>query len=494
MGRTLHVVIPPLVATLIGAALSVLAFPPFGPGILIVPGIAFFMYALRTVATRAAGFWTGLLYGLAFFGGLMWWLGELELLALILVPLQALFFAIYGWGLAGNRDTDPVWWFIYAAGGWALMEVIRYRFPVGGQEWGAAGYALSDNLYLRLPAEAVGTSGLTVVVGVFAAMITLAMDRSWDRRLRWVVLLPIAVVVASIPSIVTVHDAGPFPVAIVQGSTPCPFEHCPPDERLRTFEQHLDLTQTIEPGTVELVVWPESSSGSTNADPVLNDEIREAIADQARRIGAAILVGSDRIVGDDEFINANVLFDSEGEIVGEYRKQHPVPFGEYIPARPLFEWIPALDQVPRDMIPGEAPIVFDLGAIELGSVISWEGGFSRYALQHRRAGANVLAVTTNKASYGPDAPTSEQFIGMTRMRAVELGIPVIHAAVTGKSTVIDYQGEFASTTETGEMVVFYGDVGSSTSTLFSTIGDLVMYLAALVFVVLWVRNRRLVAS
>ena len=48
------------------------------------------------------------------------------------------------------------------------------------------------------------------------------------------------------------------------------------------------------------------------------------------------------------------MFGPDGRIVGEYRKRHPVPFGEYIPARPLFEWIPALDQVPRDMIAGDS--------------------------------------------------------------------------------------------------------------------------------------------
>jgi apolipoprotein N-acyltransferase len=130
----------------------------------------------------------------------------------------------------------------------------------------------------------------------------------------------------------------------------------------------------------------------------------------------------------------------------------------------------------------------------LGSVISWEGGFSRYALQHRRAGANLLVVATNKSSYGPDAPTSDQFIGMTRMRAVELGIPVIHAAVTGKSTIIDYQGSFDETTETGGSVVLFGDAGLSTSTIFSTIGDSFIYLAAaLGLFTIW-RSRTLVGS
>jgi apolipoprotein N-acyltransferase len=483
-----------VVACLIGVALSVLAFPPFGPGVLIVPGIAFLFYALRFAGSRSRGFWMGLLYGLAFFGGLMWWLGELELLALILVPVQAVFFAVYGWWLAGHGNAPPVRWFVLAVGGWALMEVVRYRFPVGGQEWGAAGYALSDMLYLRMPASAVGTSGLTVLVVVFAAMIALAMAGSWDRRLLWALLLPVAAVAAAVPSMITVTDAGPFPVAVTQGSTPCPFEHCPPNERLRTFEQHLALTETIEPGSVNLVVWPESSTGSTNADPVLNDEVREAIAAQARRIGAAILVGGDRVIGDEQFINANVFFNAEGEVVGEYRKQHPVPFGEYVPWRPVFDWIPALDRVPRDMVPGDGPVVFDIGAIQLGSVISWEGGFSRYALQHRRAGANLLAVTTNTASYGPDAPTSDQFIGMTRMRAVELGIPVVHAAVTGKSTVIDRQGSFDSTTATGESVILYGDGSQSTTTIYSTIGDAVMFLAAAAGVVTVWRERTLVGS
>lgn len=484
----------PVLFAVAGAAVSVLAFPPFGPGVLILPGITLFLIALRWCDSRSQGLWVGAVYGLVFFGGLMWWLAELELLALILVPVQALFPALYGWWLAGKAERDSVHWVPLAVGGWAVMELVRYHFPVGGQEWGGAGYALSDNLYTRLPAAAVGTSGLTLLVVLLAAMAAVALTGRWDHRLGWAALVPLAAVVAALPSIGTRFDAGPVPVAIVQGSTPCPFEHCPPNERLRTFEKHLELSETIEPGSVDLVVWPESSTGSSNADPVLNDEIRTAIGEQARRIGAAILVGGDRSVGDDEFINANVFFDAEGVIVGEYRKQHAVPFGEYIPARPLFDWIPALDRVPRDMVPGDGPVVFEAEPIELGSVISWEGGFSRYALQHRRAGANVLAVTTNTASYGADAPTSDQFMGMTRMRAVELGVPVVHAAVTGKSTVIDHQGSFGETTEAGESVIFYGDVGQSTWTIFSTIGDAILYLGVALALFMGWHSRTLVGS
>lgn len=482
--RTLPPVKTVLVA-LAGAALSVLAFPPFGPGALIVPGTALFLLALHRASGPREGLLAGLSFGLAFFGGLMWWLSQLELIALVLVPVQALFFAGYGWWIARWNDRKPLHWVSMAVGSWAVFELVRYRFPVGGQEWGAAGYALSDNLVTRLPAALVGTSGLTVLVVLVGAEIAAAVfARSW----RWGAAAFGTVVLLLVPALMlgsSSLDGSEVPVAIVQGSTPCPFEHCPPDERLRTFQQHLALTDTIDPGSVDLVVWPESSTGSTNADPVLNQEIREAIGAQARRIGAPLLIGGDRVVSESEFINANVVFDETGDIVGEYRKQHAVPFGEYIPLRPLFEWIPALDRVPRDMVPGDGPVVFAFPVFDLGSVISWEGGFSRYSLEHRRLGADLMVVATNKSSYGPVAPTSDQFIGMTRMRAVELGVPVVHAAVTGKSTVIDARGSFSETTRTGESVVFYGVAGPSTTTPYVRIGDLVMWLAAVGGLIVW---------
>ncbi len=491
-GRTLLAVMAVLLA-LSGAILSVLAFPPFGPGLLVIPGISLFLLALRQTSSRGRGFWVGAVYGIAFYGGFMWWLAQLELIALVLVPVQALFLAIYGWWLVRYNDESPGRWLMLAVGGWAVMELIRYHFPVGGLEWGAAGYALSDNLTTRLPAAVVGTTGLTVIVVAVAALVAQAVI----RRHGWATLAGGAVIVVVLGGALTWVgvqarlDVGP-PVTIVQGSTPCPFVHCPPNERLRTYEQHLELTRTIEPGSTSFVVWSEGSTGSTNADPVLNPEIREAISTEVRRIGAPFLIGGDRIISDTHWINANVFFDADGEIVDEYRKQHPVPFGEYIPLRPLFEWIPALDRVPRDMIPGEGPVIFP-GSI--GSVISFEGGFSRYALETRRAGAELMVVATNEASYGPDAPTADQFIGMTRMRAVELGVPVIHAAVTGKSTIIDVDGSIHDTTGLGTQEILIGEYrNADLDTPYTATGDLVMYLAAILAIVGWSQASSLVGS
>lgn len=474
-----------------GAVLSVLAFPRLGPGWLILPGVALFLAGLHTARSRGQGLLYGALFGLAFFGGLIWWFSELGLIAVIpLVILQAAFLAAYGWWLSKYNDRASGTWFLLAVGGWALMELIRYHFPFNGFEWGATGYALSDQAWARALAPLYGTTGVTVMV-VMTAAIVVALIR---KPRNWWLLLPI-------PALLLAFWASTFQresevlagveVAVVQGSTPCPFEHCPPDERLRIFEQHLELTKTIEPGSVFLVVWSEGSTGSSNADPVQNPEIGAAIGAEARRIGAWFLVGSDRPISDTHWENVNVVFNPEGEIVGEYRKQHPVPFGEYIPFRPVFEWIPDLDQVPRDMIPGDGPVVFNLRPdIQMGSVISFEGGFSRYPRQHARAGANLIVVATNEGSYGT-TPGSDQFIGMTRMRAAELSLDVVHAAVTGKSAVIDASGALGQETGLGTQEVLYGSVAAGrTASIYARTGDVLMFAAALVGLATWWRVRK----
>jgi len=479
----------PWLLVLSGAAISVLAFPPFGPGWLILPGVALFLAAIRMSVSPRQGLFLSVVHWLGFFGGLLWWLAELDLLALILVPFETLYFVVYGWWLARQNHRGPIAWSALAVGGWGLTELVRHRFPVGGFEWGAAGYALSDSIFTRLPASVVGTSGLTILVVLIGAVLAAGIAGRFDYRLMWSGPIVFAVLLATgVTLLVTAPDGETTTVAIVQGSTPCPFEHCPPDERLRTYQQHLELTGAIAEGSAALVVWSEGSTGSFNADPVQNPEVGEAIAQEARRIGAWFLVGSDRPVSETQWVNANVVFDPNGEIVGEYRKQHPVPFGEYIPGRPLFQWIPALDRVPRDMIPGEGPVVFDIDTHRLGSVISFEGGFARYALQHRRAGADLIVVATNEASYGL-TPASDQFIGMTRMRAVELGVPLIHAAVTGKSTVADSYGEIVETTGLGAEEILIADIGASWPTPYRLIGDALVYLAVLVGGFAWWRSR-----
>jgi apolipoprotein N-acyltransferase len=430
----------------------VASFPPYRWGFLVVAALALLFWELRTGEHPAI---TGWVFGFAFLAGLVWWVSELGLIAIVpLVGVFSLHFLLYGWLLGKTRKWSPGCWWVAAVGGWALLEVVRVRFPVGGFEWGLAGYPMSEYAWARGAAQWIGTTGWGVVLAATAAGVVVATEKR--RVVGWLwgpILGAVGLLIggAVAPALATGPEVR---VAIVQGSTPCPLTHCP-DERFLTYQQHLELTKSIPAGSVDLVVWSEGSTGSLNADPVLHPEIGAAIGAEAARIGSYFLVGSDRPISETHWINANVVFGPDGEIVGEYRKRHPVPFGEYIPARPLFDWISALSAVPRDMIRGEEVVLFDIGRGTMGSVISFEGAFARYARQNIGLGGQLLVVATNEGSY-EFTSVSDQFIGMTRMRAAEIGVDVVHSAVTGKSTFITAGGRVGETTGFTDETVITG--------------------------------------
>ncbi|MGQ0849666.1 MAG: apolipoprotein N-acyltransferase [Actinomycetota bacterium] len=459
----------------VAAALLVLAFPPFGWGFLVMPAITVLLWELRRGPRPLL---TGTVFGLGFYTSLIWWVGKLGLIAVTpLVVVFSLYLAGFGWLLGKARRWDGSRWFWAATGGWALMEATRVRFPFGGFEWGLLGYPMGEYPWTRWAAQFVGTSGWGVLITAMAAgTVISAEERRLDRRLA-LVLIAFVVCTLAAPIDPPIADGPPIRVAIVQGSTPCPLTHCLHERRL-TYEMHLNLTRTISPGSVDLVVWPEGSTGGFDADPVLVAEVRQALGAEAARIGAYLLVGGDRPISDEHWINANVVVAPDGNIFGEYRKRHPVPFGEYIPARPLFDWIPALDQVPRDMIPGEEAVVFDLPVGRVGSVISFEAAFARYGRDEARSGAQILVVATNEGSY-EFTPVSDQFLGMTRMRSAELGLDVVHSAVTGKSAFISDGGEIGPPVDFLDERVITSTLHLSdgSSTLYTLLGEWVQALA-----------------
>jgi apolipoprotein N-acyltransferase len=99
-----------------------------------------------------------------------------------------------------------------------------------------------------------------------------------------------------------------------------------------------------------------------------------------------------------------------------------------------------------------------------------------------------LVVATNNSSYGL-GPASDQFIGMTRMHASALGVDVIHAALTGRSTIISDNGLVGPTSGlfTAEILTGEVRVRSSGKTLYTTLGEwpylltIVWLLSVLVF-------------
>ena len=463
-------------AALLSAALMWLSFPPVNVGFLVFVAPVPFLWALRRAKTRREATRVGLIYGFAFFGGMLWWIFLLGAVAWVpLVSTLAVYVAGYALLMFVVRLWSPVLWWVVAVGGWAAFEFLRSRWPLGGFPWGAAGFPIGTIPGARGAAQWIGGTGWGVLVIAFAAAVVLLVEEEPDRR-PLEVTTALIVVLSALGLLLAPDAAGTtVRVAIVQGSSPCPREHCEGEKQL-IYESHLALTRSIAAGSADLVVWAEDSFGGS-FNPTFNPEVAAQMGSEAVRLGAYLLAGGSRSAGAANWDNYNVLFAPDGSIVGEYLKRHPVPFGEFVPMRDLLKFIPQLDQVPRDLRRGEGPVVFPLaigdGSVLLGSVISFEGAFPRYLRSEVLAGAQVLVVATNEGSYGR-GPASDQLIGMVRLNAAALGVDVVHAAVTGHSTLIRADGSLGPTKTglfTGEILQGTVSTQESRRTLYVVTGD-----------------------
>ncbi len=487
-----------LFATFVAGLLTWLAFPPVDWGFMALVAPAPFLWSLRRVDLSRQALGLGLLYGSVAFGLILYWIIVLGVVAWLPLTIGfAAYSGAYALVVWWARTMRPWQWWLVAVGGWAILEFARSRFPFGGFPWGSLGYGVASMAWPRGAAQWIGASGWSVLAIAVAAGLALAVDDPLRQGfLAWSAAL--VILFTGLGAIFPPGaDGAPLRVAIVQGSTPCPRIHCD-GEKAAIYDAHLELTQVIPEAATDLVVWGENSLGG-DFEPFGNPEVAVALAGEARRIGAYLLVSGTRGVSPTEFINFNLLIAPDGEAAGEYQKRHPVPFGEYVPFREYLDWIPQLEQVPRDMRRGEGPGVMTLtvpvgadppsGTRELGTVISFEGAFARKAREAVRAGAQLLTVNTNEASFG-NTPASDQLIGITKVSAAENGVGVIHAAVSGKSTLIDANGDVGPATELFTRDLLLGEAvwREAGHTLYTRWGDwlqMAAMLAVAVPVAMW---------
>ncbi|HEY5398300.1 MAG TPA: apolipoprotein N-acyltransferase, partial [Trebonia sp.] len=179
--------------------------------------------------------------------------------------------------------------------------------------------------------------------------------------------------------------------------------------------------------------------------PMLYPPVYDEIASAAAEIGRPILVGA---VLQNPERNAGVLWLPNKGPTSIYAKRRLVPFGEYIPFRSLISKITSLTQLqPTDFTPGDKTVVFNVGQIKLGDVICYEVGFDDLVRSEVAAGANLLSVQSNDATFEREAPTtaeSGQQLAMARIRAVEFDRTVVVASTTGYSAIVAPNGQLIS--------------------------------------------------
>ena len=261
-------------------------------------------------------------------------------------------------------------------------------------------------------------------------------------------------------------------------------------ERLK----ELTLEAQTDP-RLELVIWPETAL----PDEVRNSEPSYALVWNLCTNGTQILTGSlDTATLDSSeilYYNSAFLFDEEGRVIGEYDKRHLVIFGEFIP---FDYWIPwrwrvAL-QMPLSISKGKDGAVFHAGKgqIPLAPLICFEDILPDLARADVRAGARMLVNLTNDAWFD-EVLAPHQHMRNAVLRTVENRVPLIRAANTGVSCVIEPSGRVASFLSDGNgrtaaAGVLWAEVGvpedGMSLTFYSRFGD--MYgIACAVATILW---------
>jgi len=441
--------LPTLTAAAGGAALW-LAFPAYDLSLLVVLGPAALSLVVYGRGLRA-GAWLGFVLGLAYLVPLLSWTGVYvgAWPWLLLAFWQASYLALLGPALALVQRL-PLWP-LWAAALWVADEALRSRWFVGGFPWGRLGFSQSDTPFTAYVAYG-GVPLLSFAVALcgtlLAAAVVGCVDRSRPKIAAGLVAAALAVPAAG--AFLPVGAAGNADspsavIAVVQGDVPQPGLEFNARRRAvldNHVNQTIALAELVAEGTEpqpDLVIWPENSS---DIDPYRNADAGEQIDRAARAIGVPILVGAVRVNDDDTLGNLGIVWDPQTGPGQTYLKRHPVPFGEYTPWRSLVERMaPIINQtlVSRDFVGGDRPGLVDVGGVSVGDVICFEVAYDGLVGDVVDAGAEVIVVQTNNATFGYTDETYQQ-LAMGRLRAVEHGRTVLVAATSGISAIIAPDG------------------------------------------------------
>lgn len=319
--------------------------------------------------------------------------------------------------------------------GWAaalaLAELARGHV-LTGFPWVLIGHIWTDSGALQWVALA-GAHGLT-----FATLLLVAATWAVLARLPWPALAAapvpfVALALAGAALAPPPQDLTARPVLrLVQPNAPQD-EKWDPERVIEFYRRQIDFTAA--PGAPAVTIWPETAIPwpLDVAGPVLR-EIDAAAG------GAPVILGLNRRENG-QWFNALVVTGPGGAVAEVYDKHHLVPFGEYIPLGHLARLIGLQSFAARDgygFAAGPGPRLIDLGSLGRAlPLICYEAIFARHVRRVERP--DLLLNITNDAWFGA-LSGPYQHLAQARVRAVEQGLPMVRAANTGVSAVIDPAG------------------------------------------------------
>ncbi len=382
-------------------------------------------------------------------GKLGWPLGGVA--ALLVSAYIGAYFSAAGAGarlLAERFGERGLWAFPLV---WTGLELAR-TYLFSGFPWMLLGYGLSGSAVLRQAADLAGVPGLSFLLALSGVSLYLAAGRYAGRS--FVAALPslapgVAVVLFLIAygNLQPSERSGAVPgqrgvrVAVAQGGVDQAAKW-DPGKQSETLDIYEDLTMRARAAGAKVVVWPETAAPFFYGWEEALTRRLDAIGAKA---GVTILFGAPWYDPADggKYYNSVFEMDGRGVVVGRYDKRHLVPFGEYIPLRPVLFFLQKLTMGDGDFTAGTTPSLFRVEGMPVAASVCYEAVFPEILRQGVREGASWLVNVTNDAWFG-DTVAPYQHLAMARMRCVELRRPMVRAANSGISAVIDSRGEIVA--------------------------------------------------
>ncbi|MFE1790023.1 apolipoprotein N-acyltransferase [Streptomyces sp. NPDC059525] len=444
----------PALAALAGALLY-LSFPPRPLWWLAPFALALLAGCLRGRRARA-GFGLGFLFGLGYLLPLLVWtsegVGPVPWLAL--VTLESLLIGLAGLGIAlvSRLPAAPLW----SAAVWVAVEALRARAPFGGFSWGRLAYGQADGIFVPLAAVG-GTPLLSFAValcgfGLYGAarLARRQPTRTAAALAALTVAAPVGAALAARPLVSDAAEDGTAVAAVIQGNVPrAGFDFNA--QRRQVLDNHanrtIQLAEDVRAGRVpkpDFVLWPENSS---DIDPFTQPDAYAVIDNAVRAAGVPTAIGSVLAPETGPLRNTMILWDPAKGPVDTYDKRKIQPFGERMPMRSFVRLFSSdVDRVRRDFGPGKEPGVFDMAGTGVGMVTCYEAAFDDAVRSTVQAGAQVIAVPSNNATFGRTEMTYQQ-LAMDRIRAVEHSRSVLVPVTSGVSAVIRPDGTVVKQTK-----------------------------------------------
>ncbi|HKA02772.1 MAG TPA: apolipoprotein N-acyltransferase [Acidimicrobiales bacterium] len=471
---------------LVGGALVAVSLPPWGWWPLALVGVAVLDWVLADLPRRTR-FFRGWLFGMGWLPAGMAWMWYMTPAGWIVATVV---YAGYIGTACAVAPGGP-WRRLGVPAAITVAEAIRWSFPFGGVP--LASLAIGQAAGPLAPVVRMGGALLLTWLTLIAGMaLSALLQRAWRPALAGLAVVAVALVVA-----ITVapdgRTVGEVRITFVQGGGRQGTRAADTDPQ-QVFQRHLDLTRTLVPGRMDLVVWPENVVDVVDFS---RSPERADIAAQSARLGVPILVGITEDAGPNHFRNAQVVVLPDGSLGDRYDKVRIVPFGEFLPLRALIDLVPGqpTDLVGRDAIAGDGPAVLNTPKGPMALAISWEiffGGRARDGVKH---GGLVLLNPTNGSSYRGTILQTQQ-IASSRLRALETARWVVQAAPTGFSGFITPDGTVIDRTRIGE-----ASIGTRTieeragETWYVRIGDrLVVAVAVALLAIAMLLGRRRVVT